>query len=614
MALRRDPRGACGSSAGPLCFRWFCPAACLAWRDAGTNSYSSDPWWQVADVVSPLFFRVIRQNDTVYVVESTSGSFGEMAAYAAVAHGHGVQLCPLVQLLEQSGQPNISDLLRLEPAKDSLASQVRAVCDTLGFDGVCIDFEYPAAEDDSLFTSFLRQLSDSLPADDTLSVAVPPPNGSFTGAFQFDSLAVDSVSGVAFVLEMNYHRFPVPEDITGPTTPAWWWIDAAEMTRGYRNLAGYGLGLPTYGVDYRIDSGASDSVALRARAPESQALNDYPFGSDDVVRNIVLLSHANGNNNSANYPVQLSTATSGGIGDSCVYIPHVTGEARRQYWHTGPESFAPFLRELTRPPQINTVAVWLMSTYVDTLLYGCLQDWRSGQDPGVPLTIESVWVENDESSATNGPVDDPWTTEPDTLCLKEHIIAPETTLAMAQSDATVMTDLEWDSLRFRYLFSKPCNVRLTIVRDEDLDRTLAAGEDTVCVFRSCLQDTVERTRFDEAHWGEPWAWIAENFSWIRYGSSQPDTLFSEVVWNGQTDPIYAPPGPLNGFARRGADCDSNYIADEGRYILSLAADRFDDAGFEADTTAKLDQHNMLVVDRFAPYVKKLELWNIWPGT
>jgi hypothetical protein len=286
------------------------------------------------------------------------------------------------------------------------------------------------------------------------------------------------------------------------------------MTRGYQNLAGYGLGMPSFGVDYGISGAAGDDSALRARATENQHADQYPFGADDLIRTVVALSHLNMNNNDDNYPVQWSTAMIGGVGDSCVYLAYTSGAERRQYWHTGPASFTPFLHELNGSPQINNVAVWVVGTFADTLLHRCRREWDAGQEPDVPLSIDSLWMDNDEVAGDNGPVDNPWTLEPDTLYFKEHMLVPDTALAEAQSDSCVLTDEAWDSLRFRYLFSKPCNVRLTIVRDVDLDRVLDALDDTVCVFRSCLQDTTERSHFDEANWGEEWAWIVENFSWI----------------------------------------------------------------------------------------------------
>ncbi|MBN1425192.1 hypothetical protein JXA88_11615, partial [Candidatus Fermentibacteria bacterium] len=112
---------------------------------------------------------------------------------------------------------------------------------------------------------------------------------------------------------------------------------------------------------------------------------------------------------------------------------------------------------------------------------------------------------------------------------------------------------------------------------------------------------------------------AENFGY-KYKSNQGDTarVINEVVWNGEIDTLYVQRGPLpeepwSEYPRRGTDCDSNYIADEGVYLARLEVDEFADPGFGADDTLKLESTKAIVVDRSAPYVKKLELWNIWPG-
>jgi hypothetical protein len=256
--------------------------------------------------------------------------------------------------------------------------------------------------------------------------------------------------------------------------------------------------------------------------------------------------------------------------------------------------------------------------------------WKSGAAMMDTLRIDKTWekwAENDTTVTDNGVVDHPWTTAADTLYLKQHVLAPDTTVAQAR--ASVQSDLEWDSLRFRYKLERAANVRLMIFRNADTLWSLGSEtedywqigveDDTVCVFRSNLDDTLGVSRFDEARWGEPWSWIAENFGYkLKSGQGDTARIINEVVWNGEIDTSYVRPGPFpddpgTTYPRYGADCDSNFIADEGIYLARLEVDEFSDPGFAPEDTLKLEKTKAIIVDRWAPYVKKLELWNIWPG-
>ncbi len=342
-----------------------------------------------------------------------------------------MKIVPMVQLLS----PTVDDVVDTARHRTAVIRQIAAGVDTLNFHGINIDFEYPSVAMRDSFSAFMAELKDSLGAGRHVSCAVAPIMRSSYGDV-FDHATLSDGSHGDLVLQMVYDMYGPWSSLTGPTTPLWWWKENADTTaaRFGASLGRHALAGPTFGLDYHLTVGGNAS--RRARAGTDDAIKPY----FDWLGTVIAISQGTHDNNANNYLIQWSI---GGVSndvpssygrDSTLYIPYIQGATNRQLWWTGAEDWGRFLRVLDAGGDtITHVGVWCAYTKSDSLIWQVLNRWKAGQSLTVPLEIDSLWADNDTSIATNGGVDHPWTAEPDTLYLKQHVLAAARTVTEARA-------------------------------------------------------------------------------------------------------------------------------------------------------------------------------------
>lgn len=143
-------------------------------------------------------------------------------------------------------------------AKETMITQLAALCETYGYEGIQIDFEGAPPTERKPFTAFITALAEKLHAqgDKLSTIATAKYYNIMSGrAAMYDDAALSVVSDYVFVLDWGIHW-----TTSGPGSidEMAWFKRVAEYTATLPNREKFVLGMPMYGIDWANGGGRSN--------------------------------------------------------------------------------------------------------------------------------------------------------------------------------------------------------------------------------------------------------------------------------------------------------------------------------------------------------------------
>jgi spore germination protein YaaH len=166
-----------------------------------------------------------------------------------------------VEVLPRLNCQNVADeeLILNEPkAREKMITQLAALCETYGYQGIQIDFEGAPPAERKPFTAFITALAERLHAQgDKLSTIVTAKYYNIMSgrAAMYDDAALSVVSDYIFVLDWGIHW---TTSAPGSIDEYAWFKRVAEYTATMPNLSKFMLGMPMYGIDWAGEGGRSN--------------------------------------------------------------------------------------------------------------------------------------------------------------------------------------------------------------------------------------------------------------------------------------------------------------------------------------------------------------------
>ena len=283
-------------------------------------------WYMVQDEASVQSFlahadRISIVSPQTFYMDSLGVIYGSVdARIAAKARDQHVKLVPLV-MNPGFDQSAFHRVLTVPDARRRGIAALAALCRDQKLDGIQFDFENIAVADKDAFTSFSREVADSLHANHcTLSAAVVPRASDFPGPTSYHQWIFENWRGAydykALADAMDFLSFMTYAQHTGGTPPGpvagFPWMENA-----LKYLLSLGvppqkisLGLPSYSdwwyptYDARTgarmagrDIGYQTAMGILARNGVSSTWDDrqkgsYAFWEDDGVNEFLFLEDA----------------------------------------------------------------------------------------------------------------------------------------------------------------------------------------------------------------------------------------------------------------------------------------------------------------------------------
>jgi spore germination protein YaaH len=165
-----------------------------------------------------------------------------------------------IEVLPRVNCQNVADEERIlnEPkARETMISQLAALCQSNGYQGVQIDFEGAPPSERNPFSAFITALAERLHAQgEKLSTIVTAKyyNVMSGRAAMYDDAALSGPSDYMFVLDWGIHW---TTSAPGSIDEMSWFKRVAEYTATLPNRSKFVLGMPMYGIDWADGGGSS---------------------------------------------------------------------------------------------------------------------------------------------------------------------------------------------------------------------------------------------------------------------------------------------------------------------------------------------------------------------
>jgi spore germination protein YaaH len=163
-----------------------------------------------------------------------------------------------IEVLPRVNCQNVADeehILGDPTARENMISQLAALCETYGYQGVQVDFEGAPASERNPFTAFITALAERLHAQgDKLSTIVTAKYYNIMSgrAAMYDDAALSVPSDYLFVLDWGIHW---TTSAPGSIDEMAWFKRVAEYTATLPNRSKFVLGMPMYGIDWAGNGG-----------------------------------------------------------------------------------------------------------------------------------------------------------------------------------------------------------------------------------------------------------------------------------------------------------------------------------------------------------------------
>jgi spore germination protein YaaH len=193
------------------------------------------------------------------------------AEVTRVARSGGAKVVPLVQ--NSARYAEFHTLISSSSTRTRMARAISDMVAARGYDGVNVDFEGISPEDRPHLTSFMRELYALMhPQGKLVTMAVAAKTYDATtgwgGAYDYPALAPHA--DLFVVMAYDYHSVGSPP---GPVAPVDWVRSVTLYARGTLGAAKLVVGLPLYGYDWNVTTGAK---AVSVKHPQIAGLvRDY---------------------------------------------------------------------------------------------------------------------------------------------------------------------------------------------------------------------------------------------------------------------------------------------------------------------------------------------------
>lgn len=186
-----------------------------------------------------------------------------------IADQNGVKKHASVFLI---GEDGLHELLSSKENRLRLIGNLVKKVETDKYDGINIDFELIAPSDGGLFTTFLRELRNSLDPQKMLSVAVSARTGkeNWPIAYQYDQIG--KIADVVVVMAYDYSY---SGSSPGPIAPLWWVNEVVIYMQDNIEREKILLGLPTYGYNWAKTGTTAITAEKLAHLRKQYQLDDH---------------------------------------------------------------------------------------------------------------------------------------------------------------------------------------------------------------------------------------------------------------------------------------------------------------------------------------------------
>ena len=239
------------------------------------------------DIISPDWYQLADGNGSVSGAwDGTSDGTANYSQFVQAAHSRNLKVLPLINSSWASSAP-IDSMLQNPAARANLISQLLQRIQSIGADGVLIDFEFMSQQDGPYLTQFMQSLYSSMRSNNKMVVmAVMSRTAGQTWSTQFNYH--DLAQSVDYLNIMTYdHSTSSP----GPIAPLAWVKDILSYTESQGvDMSKVLLGIPYYGRDWSalpgggyapkgIDlSTALNTATLFGITPQRLTAPDDPVG------------------------------------------------------------------------------------------------------------------------------------------------------------------------------------------------------------------------------------------------------------------------------------------------------------------------------------------------
>lgn len=245
-----------------------------------------------ADLLAPNLFSL----DNLASGQSVaSGSFSgpwklsdsSYSQLVAAAHAKGLKLLPLIgSSWNAEGKATLDLTLTQAASRSALVDQLVSMVQTIGADGLVLDFEYMSASSGPYLTQFVQALSEQLHAHNKLLIEAVPARTSSSDwytEFNYPDLA-------QYVDYLNIMTYDYSTSAPGAIAPLSWMKNVLSFAQSQGvNMGKVLLGIPYYGRDWTKTGDTAYSkqsvgpAAAASTAAEYQAVVQRDTSNGDTV-------------------------------------------------------------------------------------------------------------------------------------------------------------------------------------------------------------------------------------------------------------------------------------------------------------------------------------------
>lgn len=250
------------------------------WLPYWTNQASVDSFLANSDLfsdISPFWHNAVSSGSTAsgIAIQNNALSSGTRAGTLAQLKGHGALVLPTIT--DGSGAGRMSAVLRNATKRAALVSQIAALVNTSGYDGIDLDFETFAFSDGQsswnatrpAWVAFIASLADTLHASGKkLSVAVPPEGTSDSNYWVYDWKDIGPYIDKLRVMAYDY-SWDSPGPVGGPLS---WLQQIAAHAVSVMPGSKVELGTPTYGRDWVKSKSGSGCPSVSQKVYDSNQI------------------------------------------------------------------------------------------------------------------------------------------------------------------------------------------------------------------------------------------------------------------------------------------------------------------------------------------------------
>ncbi len=241
----------------------------------------------------PLFLYRFSQQDPTSIENFGEFTDNDIETLVSIAHRNNIMILPVVHnLLYESGGQEASravvrDMLATSQTRSTAISNIIALIDRYGFDGVNIDIEDVYIEDSSRLSQFYTELGNAMrDRGYFLSASVParirdfPPFNPFSDPFDYSAIG----AAVDQFIVMLYNEHGWPGSGPGPVVSSGWMNKVVGYTLTKMPASKVVAAISVFGFDFNLATGRNTYVTYEMAAELAAEQNtEIVFDQDTLT-------------------------------------------------------------------------------------------------------------------------------------------------------------------------------------------------------------------------------------------------------------------------------------------------------------------------------------------